>query len=103
EGLLAGGVLPVIKHMPGHGRAFADSHQELPVVRAPLEQLAVSDFLPFRMLSDMPLGMTAHVVYEAIDRERPATTSRKAVRLIRRELGFGGLLMSDDLSMKALQ
>lgn len=103
EGLLAGGVLPVIKHMPGHGRAFADSHQELPVVHAPLEQLAVADFLPFRMLSDMPLGMTAHVVYEAIDRKRPATTSKKAVRLIRRELGFGGLLMSDDLSMKALQ
>ena len=102
EGLLAGGVLPVIKHMPGHGRAFADSHHELPVVKTSLEELEAWDFAPFRALSDMPLGMTAHVVFEAIDPKRPATTSKKAVRLIRERLGFDGLLMTDDLSMKAL-
>ena len=102
EGLLAGGVLPVIKHMPGHGRAFADSHHELPVVHADLAHLDAWDFAPFRALSDMPLAMTAHVVFDAIDPKRPATTSRKAVKLMRRELGFGGLILTDDLSMKAL-
>ncbi len=102
EGLLAGGVLPVIKHAPGHGRAFADSHHELPVVKTPLEELEAWDFAPFRALSDMPLAMTAHVVFEAIDAKRPATTSKKAIRLIRERLGFEGLLMTDDLSMKAL-
>ena len=96
EGLLAGGVLPVIKHMPGHGRATADSHHALPVVSDPLKTLDAWDFAPFRALSDMPLAMTAHVVFEAIDRKRPATTSRKAVRLMREDvsrggLGFGGL------------
>lgn len=103
EGLLAGGVLPVIKHIPGHGRAFADSHKELPVVRAGRDALEATDFRPFRMLSDMPLGMTAHVVYEAIDPTGPATTSKTAIDLIRRGLGFDGLLMTDDLSMQALQ
>jgi len=102
EGLLAGGVLPVIKHMPGHGRAFADSHHALPVVRADLATLDGWDFAPFRALSDMPLAMTAHVVFDAIDPKRPATTSRKAVKMIRNALGFGGLIMTDDLSMKAL-
>lgn len=102
EGLLAGGVLPVIKHMPGHGRAFADSHKELPVVHADLETLAAWDFAPFRSLSDMPLAMTAHVVFDAIDPKRPATTSRKAIRLMRGQLGFGGLIITDDLSMQAL-
>jgi beta-N-acetylhexosaminidase len=75
EGLLAGGVLPVIKHMPGHGRAFADSHKELPVVHADLATLDAWDFAPFKALSDMPIAMTAHVVFDAIDRKRPATTS----------------------------
>lgn len=102
EGLMAGGVLPVIKHIPGHGRAFADSHHELPVVDADLETLEAWDFLPFRALSDMPMAMTAHVVYPAIDRRNPATTSRKAIRLMRESLGFDGLIMTDDLSMKAL-
>jgi beta-N-acetylhexosaminidase len=104
EGLIAGGVLPVIKHIPGHGRAGADSHLDLPVVDASLEDLDRHDFATFRVLSDMPLGMTAHVVYTAIDRKRPATTSRKAIsRVIRGSIGFNGLLMTDDLSMKALK
>jgi beta-N-acetylhexosaminidase len=103
EGLIAGGVLPVIKHIPGHGRAKADSHLELPVVEASLEDLDARDFPPFRALSDMPMAMTAHVIYSAIDPKRPATTSKKAIRkVIRGSLGFDGLLMSDDLSMKAL-
>ena len=102
EGLLAGGVLPVIKHMPGHGRAFADTHKELPTVHADLEALDAWDFAPFRALSDMPIGMTAHIVFTAIDKKRPATQSRKAIKLIRERLGFGGLLLSDDLVMNAL-
>ncbi len=102
EGMIAGGVLPVIKHIPGHGRALSDSHLALPEVDAPLETLEAVDFAPFEALSDMPLAMTAHVVYRAIDRRRPATTSRRVVRLIRDRLGFTGLIMSDDLSMKAL-
>jgi beta-N-acetylhexosaminidase len=103
EGLIAGGVLPVIKHIPGHGRAKADSHLELPVVEASLEDLDARDFAPFRVLSDMPMAMTAHVIYSAIDPKRPATTSKKALRkVIRGAIGFDGLVMSDDLSMKAL-
>ena len=102
EGLLAGGVLPVIKHMPGHGRAFADSHHALPVVHADLATLDGWDFAPFKALSDMPLAMTAHVVFDAVDPKHPATTSRKAVKLMRKELGFAGLILTDDLSMKAL-
>jgi len=103
EGLIAGGVLPIIKHIPGHGRAKSDSHLELPVVDAALEDLDARDFAPFRVLSDMPMAMTAHVVYTAVDRRRPATTSRTAIRkVIRESIGFDGLLMSDDLSMKAL-
>ena len=103
EGLLAGGVLPIIKHMPGHGRAAADSHEALPVVDARYSELQASDFRPFKALSDMPLGMSAHVVYTALDRKHPGTTSRKVIRkVIRGELGFQGLLMTDDLSMKAL-
>ncbi|KQU51301.1 beta-hexosaminidase [Bosea sp. Leaf344] len=102
EGLLAGGVLPVIKHMPGHGRARADSHHDLPVVDASLAELRAQDFRPFRHLADMPLAMTAHVVFTALD-ERPATISRKVVQeIMRGELGFDGLIMTDDISMKAL-
>ena len=103
EGMLAGGVLPVIKHIPGHGRALADSHQALPVVDAPLEALEAVDFPPFEALSDMPMAMTAHVVYRALDPRRPATTSRDVIRSIRDRLGFSGLIMTDDLSMKALK
>ncbi|MFC5388872.1 beta-N-acetylhexosaminidase [Brevundimonas bullata] len=102
EGLLAGGVLPIIKHIPGHGRAFADSHHDLPVVETDLETLDAWDFAPFKALSDMPMAMTAHVVFSAVDAKRPATTSKKGIRLMREHLGFSGLIMSDDLSMKAL-
>jgi len=103
EGLLSGGVLPVIKHIPGHGRALSDSHLELPRVKTKLEDLRQSDFAPFKALNDMPLAMTAHVVYEAVDSEQPATTSAKIFSdIIRGEIGFDGLVMTDDLSMKAL-
>ncbi len=103
EGLMAGGVVPVIKHIPGHGRAGCDSHHALPVVETGIDELRASDFAPFKALADMPAAMTAHVVYSAIDRQAPATTSPRAIRnVIRDEIGFDGLLMSDDLSMKAL-
>ncbi len=103
EGFLDGGVLPVIKHIPGHGRAEADSHEALPHVRASAEELSAHDFVPFRSLSHAPFAMTAHVVYEALDAQRPATTSAKIIRdIIRGEIGFDGFLMSDDVSMKAL-
>ena len=103
QGLMAGGVLPVMKHMPGHGRAFADTHFELPTVDTPIEQLRSHDFAPFRALAHLPMGMTAHVVYSAIDPTAPATTSARVVQeIIRGEIGFDGLLMSDDTSMKAL-
>jgi beta-N-acetylhexosaminidase len=103
EGLIAGGVLPVIKHIPGHGRAGADSHAALPVVDASLEALQ-ADFLPFRTLTDMPLAMTAHVVYTAIDPRRPATTSRQVMQsVVRGAIGYDGLVMTDDLSMNALE
>ncbi|HTO42213.1 MAG TPA: beta-N-acetylhexosaminidase [Rhizomicrobium sp.] len=103
EGLLDGGVLPVMKHIPGHGRAGADSHLELPRVTASLDALSAADFVTFRSLSDCPLAMTAHVVYEAIDAARPATTSHRVIRdVIRGEIGFDGLLLSDDISMQAL-
>lgn len=103
-GMIDGGVLPVMKHVPGHGRATADSHLALPRVDAPHEELSTTDFVPFRGLADCPMAMTAHVVYAAIDPRRPATTSPRVVReIIRKEIGFEGLLMSDDLSMKALE
>ncbi len=103
EGLLAGGVLPVVKHIPGHGRALADSHHELPTVRASREELDRTDFEPFRRLADLPVAMTAHVIYEAVDPALPATISPAVVRdVIRTHIGFDGLLMTDDVSMKAL-
>jgi beta-N-acetylhexosaminidase len=103
EGMIEGGVLPVMKHIPGHGRATADTHLELPHVTASREELSASDFVTFRSLSDCPMAMTAHVVYDAIDAQRPATTSPRVVKeIIRGEIGFDGLLMSDDLSMQAL-
>lgn len=103
DGLEAGGVLPVIKHIPGHGRAGADSHKELPEVYASHAELSGSDFIPFAALSDMPMAMTAHVRYHDLDPESPATISSRVISdIIRGEIGFGGLLMSDDLSMQAL-
>lgn len=102
EGLMAGGVLPVIKHIPGHGRATADSHLACPVVTADAEALAAQDLPPFRALADMPFAMTAHVVYTAWD-QRVATLSPTVIAtIIRGAIGFDGVLMSDDLSMKAL-
>lgn len=103
EGLEAGGVLPVLKHLPGHGRATADSHHRLPVVDADRATLEATDFSAFRALTGLPLGMTAHVVFSAIDPVAPATTSVTIVRqVIRGLIGFQGLLMSDDISMNAL-
>lgn len=103
EGLIAGGVLPVIKHVPGHGRARADSHEALPVVEASLAELDSRDFAPFRALSDMPMAMSAHVIYAALDPDRPATVSKTVIgEIVRGAIGFDGLLMTDDLSMKAL-
>jgi beta-N-acetylhexosaminidase len=103
RGLIAGGVLPVVKHIPGHGRARADSHEALPVVETSRAELERSDFEPFRRLKDLPIAMTAHVVYAAIDPVHPATISRTVIKdVIRGHIGFDGLLMTDDLSMKAL-
>ncbi len=103
EGLMAGGVAPVMKHIPGHGRARADSHLELPVVDAPRAELERVDFPPFRANADLPMAMSAHVVYTAIDPDAPCTWSKTVIEeIVRREIGFDGLLMTDDLSMKAL-
>lgn len=102
RGLMDGGVIPVVKHIPGHGRATADSHYALPVVDASLEELRRTDFRAFALLARLPMAMTAHVVYTAIDAERMATLSPRIVRLIREEIGFDGLLLSDDIAMKAL-
>jgi beta-N-acetylhexosaminidase len=102
EGLLSKGVYPVIKHIPGHGRGTSDSHLELPIVDATLEELRATDFLPFKDLCDQKFAMTAHILYSAIDKNLCATVSPKAIDLIRNEIGFKNILMSDDLSMKAL-
>ena len=103
EGLLGGGVLPILKHIPGHGRARVDSHYACPVVLAGHDELSRSDFAPFRGLAMMPWAMTAHIVYRAIDLAAPATFSRTVIgEIIRGEIGFDGVLISDDLSMQAL-
>lgn len=102
DGLLDGGVLPVLKHIPGHGRATADSHLDLPRVTASLDDLRASDFAPFAALADLPMAMTAHLVYAALD-EQPATLSPRVMQVIRDEIGYGGLIMTDDISMKALK
>lgn len=101
EGHLDGGVLPVLKHMPGHGLSTLDSHHDLPHVDLTQEELTEADFGPFRDLNDLPMGMTAHLVYDRID-PQPATISRTMISLIRKTIGFGGLIMTDDISMKAL-
>ncbi len=102
DGLRDGGVIGIVKHMPGHGRALVDSHHALPTVTASAEELAL-DMAPFRTLHRAPVGMTAHIVYTAWDEERPASLSPRVIGdIIRGEIGFDGLLMSDDLDMKAL-
>lgn len=102
DGLLAGGVLPVLKHLPGYGRAEVDSHLQLPTVDVPKADLEQRDFAPFKALNHLPMGMTAHIVFSQIDPSAPATTSEIMMQLIREEIGFDGLIMSDDLSMQAL-
>jgi len=103
EGLAAGGVVPVMKHIPGHGRAGVDSHHALPRVDTPRETLEAVDFAPFKALASLPMAMTAHVVYESLDAENAATISPVIIRdCIRGGIGFDGLLMTDDISMKAL-
>jgi len=104
EGLKAGGMLPVMKHIPGHGRGMADSHHELPVVTVSREDLEAHDFRPFIAMKDELMAMSAHIVFTALDPERPATTSRKVIdEIIRGTIGFDGLLISDDSSMNALK
>ncbi len=103
EGLEQGGILPVLKHIPGHGRATADSHLALPTVDTPREQLERTDFAAFKPLADLPMAMTAHIVFSAIDAAQPATTSATMIeQVIRGLIGFQGLLMSDDVGMNAL-
>ncbi len=103
QGLMSGGVLPVMKHVPGHGRACADTHLALPTVNTSREELAAHDWAPFAALADLPMAMTAHVIYSAIDPAKPATISQKVISdVVRGAIGFDGLLISDDTSMKAL-
>jgi beta-N-acetylhexosaminidase len=102
EGLMDAGCLPVLKHAPGHGRATLDSHKALPRIDAALSDLQTSDFAPFRALSDLPMVMTAHIVLPEIDPDRPVTLSRRGIAYLRETLGLTGLLMSDDISMEAL-
>ncbi len=102
DGLRAGGVAPIIKHLPGHGRAVTDSHLALPTVNASAQDLRASDFKPFQGLRDVTMGMTGHVVLPAFDPDHPATQSPVLLSMIRNEIGFSGLLMTDDLSMEAL-
>ncbi|WP_242494068.1 glycoside hydrolase family 3 N-terminal domain-containing protein [Salipiger sp. IMCC34102] len=102
EAFLAGGVLPVLKHIPGYGRASVDSHKSLPRVHAPREDLDARDFAPFVALNDIRMGMTAHIVFSDIDPVAPATTSARMMEVIRKDIGFDGLMMTDDISMEAL-
>lgn len=99
---LAGGVLPVVKHMPGHGRSTADTHHDLPIVQEDATVLEATDFAPFRALNDLPMAMTAHIVFAAYDGDHPATQSAVMIKVIRQSIGFGGLLLTDDLNMQAL-
>jgi beta-N-acetylhexosaminidase len=103
EGLLSQNVFPVIKHIPGHGRGTSDSHLELPIVNASLAELRATDFITFQKLRDQKFAMTAHILYTAIDKINCATNSPTAIKMIREEIGFENILMSDDISMKALK
>lgn len=102
DAYLAAGVLPVVKHLPGHGRATADTHHDLPTVTASMAELAAHDFAPFKALNDLPMAMTAHIIFAAYDAAHPATQSPRMIGVIRDEIGFQGLLMTDDLNMQAL-
>ena len=103
DGLLSGRVLPVIKHIPGHGRALVDSHIDLPTVDATIEELMETDFEAFRSFNEMPLAMTAHIIFSEIDGNNPVTVSRRVIeKVVRGYIGYDGLLISDDLSMQAL-
>jgi beta-N-acetylhexosaminidase len=101
DGLMAGGVVPVIKHLPGHGRATADTHRDLPTVTASLADLRATDFAPFAALNHLPMAMTAHIIFSTFD-DKPATQSPVLIDVIRHDIGFNGLLMTDDLNMQAL-
>ena len=103
EGLLSQNIFPVIKHIPGHGRGTSDSHLELPIVNASLAELRATDFITFQKLRDQKFAMTAHILYTAIDKINCATNSPTAIKMIREEIGFENILMSDDISMKALK
>lgn len=102
NGLLDNNILPIIKHIPGHGRALVDSHENLPIIDASIDELQ-NDFEPFKLLSDLPLAMTAHIIYQNIDADNPATLSPKVINVIRTEIGFNGIILTDDLCMKALK
>jgi len=95
-------VLPIIKHIPGHGRAMVDSHEHLPVVSTSLAELEKTDFIPFKELGDIPFAMTAHIIFEALDAKDPVTLSKAGIEYIRNNIGYKNLIMTDDLSMKAL-
>lgn len=103
KGLTDAGIIPIMKHIPGHGRALADSHLELPIIDTDLATLEATDFAVFKALSNIPMAMTAHVVYNALDPKLPATISKRAIKYIREEIGFKNMLISDDINMKALQ
>lgn len=102
DGLLAGGVVPIMKHIPGHGASTLDTHFELPVVRDDMDVLSTRDFAPFTALRDLPMGMTGHLIFDALDAVNPATQSARVIEMIRHDIGFDGLLMTDDISMQAL-
>lgn len=102
DAYLARGVLPVVKHLPGHGRAAVDTHHDLPTVTVSRDDLNAHDFAPFKVLADLPMAMTAHIIFAAYDADHPATQSPRMIRTIREEIGFTGLLLTDDLNMQAL-
>ncbi len=102
DGLMAGGVLPILKHIPGYGRAAVDSHKDLPRVDVPAASLYARDFAPFKQLNHFAMGMSAHIVFSDIDPDAPATTSPIMMNIIREDIGFSGLIMTDDISMEAL-
>ncbi len=103
QGLIDSGITPIIKHIPGHGRAMADSHLELPIIETDLKTLEDTDFAVFKALHNMPMAMTAHIIYTALDADAPVTLSSKAINYIRQEMGFKGMLISDAIEMKALK